>query len=72
MSRRTDDAASRRAHAVFGRDGSDERRLAQYLIAEMPVATVRQHLLRREPPPPLVDRIIRVIYRAIVEDHQSA
>jgi len=45
-------------------------RLAQFLIAEVPVAAVRQHLVRREPPPPLVDRLIRTTYRAVVADYR--
>jgi AcrR family transcriptional regulator len=71
MTRRMEGAAQRRAQAVFGAVGLDEIRLAQFLITEMPVAAVREHLLRREPPPPLVDRIIRTSYRAIVADHRA-
>jgi AcrR family transcriptional regulator len=71
MTRRMEGAAQRRAQAVFGAVGLDEIRLAQFLITEMPVAAVREHLLRREPPPPLVDRIIRTSYRAIVADYRA-
>jgi AcrR family transcriptional regulator len=71
MTRRMEGAAQRRAQAVFGAVGPDEIRLAQFLITEMPVAAVREHLLRREPPPPLVDRIIRTSYRAIVADYRA-
>ena len=56
---------------IFGRDGKEEVRLAQFLIAEVPLAAVRQHLLRREPPPPLVDRMIRTTYRAVVADYRT-
>jgi AcrR family transcriptional regulator len=63
--------SARFARLVFGRAGAEERRLAQFLLAELPVAAVRQHLLRREPPPPLVDRLIRVTYRAVVADYRS-
>jgi hypothetical protein len=41
------------------------------VIAEVPVAAVRQHLLRHEPSPPLVDRLIRATYRAIVADYRA-
>src|SRR3984885_665745 len=46
MTRRMEGAAQRRAQAVFGAVGPDETRLAQFLITEMPVAAVREHLLR--------------------------
>jgi len=59
------------ARAVFGRAGTEECRLAQFLLAEVPVAAVRQHLLRREPPPPLVDRLIRVTYRSVIADYRA-
>ncbi len=59
------------ARTVFGRAGVEECRLAQFLLAEVPVAAVRQHLLRREPPPPLVDRLIRVTYRAVIADYRA-
>ncbi|MBR0779666.1 helix-turn-helix transcriptional regulator [Bradyrhizobium diazoefficiens] len=71
MSRRMQNAAALRARAVFGRDGTEERRLAQFLIAELPVAAVRQHLERREPPPPIVDHIIVTTYAAIVADYRA-
>jgi AcrR family transcriptional regulator len=70
MTRRMDNAASRRARAVFGRDGPEESRLAQFLISEVPVAAVTQHLKRREAPPPIVDRLIVTTYRAIVADYR--
>jgi AcrR family transcriptional regulator len=62
---------SRFARLVFGRAGPDEVRRAQFLLAEMPVGAVRQHLYRREPPPPIVDELIRVTYRAIVADYSA-
>jgi AcrR family transcriptional regulator len=57
------------AHDTFGRAGPDELRRAQFVLAEVPVAAVRQHLRRREPPPPIVDELIRATYIAIVGDH---
>jgi len=61
----------RRARVIFGDDGPEEVRLAQFLISEVPVAAVRQHLVRREAPPPLVDRLIRTTYRAVVADYRA-
>src|SRR5215472_14796765 len=71
MTRRMDNAAPRRARAVFGRDGAEERRLAQFLISEVPVAAVREHLKRGEAPPPIVDRMICTTYSAIVADYRA-
>jgi AcrR family transcriptional regulator len=71
MTRQMEGGAGRRARAVFGEDGPEEVRLAQFLITEMPVAGVRQHLIRGEPPPLLVDRLIGTTYRAVVADYRS-
>ncbi|HXA22714.1 MAG TPA: helix-turn-helix domain-containing protein [Acetobacteraceae bacterium] len=62
--------AERFARLVFGHDGEEEIHIGLFLLAEVPVAAVRAHLLRREPPPPLVDRLIRVTYRAVVADYR--
>jgi AcrR family transcriptional regulator len=62
---------ARFARLVFGRAGKDEIRRAQFLLAEMPVGAVRQHLQRREPPPPIVDELIRITYRAILADYSA-
>jgi AcrR family transcriptional regulator len=71
MTRHMEAGAARRSRAVFGATGREEVRLAQFLISEMPVAAVRQHLVRDEPPPPLVDRLIRITYRAVVADYRA-
>jgi hypothetical protein len=44
------------------------------VLAEVPIAAVRPHLERREPPPPLVDELISKTYYAIVgrESSESA
>jgi AcrR family transcriptional regulator len=62
---------ARFARLVFGRAGPGELRRAQFLLAEMPVGAVRQHLHRREPPPPIVDELIRITYRAVVADYRA-
>jgi AcrR family transcriptional regulator len=63
--------SDRFARLVFGHAGPDEMRRAQFLLAEMPVGAVRQHLHRREPPPPIVDDLIRLTYRAVVADYHA-
>lgn len=67
QSRRVEAGFEKFAHLVFGRAGPDELRRAQFVLAEVPVAAVRQHLYRREPPPPIVDELIAATYRTIVE-----
>ena len=52
---------------AFGRAGAAERRRAVFVLAEVPIAAVRGHLERREPPPPVVDELIATTYRAVVE-----
>lgn len=59
------------AQLLFGAAGEEERRLAQFLLAEVPVAAVRQHVLLGEPPPKLVDDLIRVTYQAVVAAYRS-
>jgi AcrR family transcriptional regulator len=68
---RMTDGFARAARLIFGRAGPGEVRRARFLLAEVPVAAVRRHLERREPPPPIVDELIRVTYRAIVEDYRT-
>jgi AcrR family transcriptional regulator len=53
------------ARQAFGRTGPAELRRATFVLAEAPIAAVRQHLERREPPPRLVDELITETYRAI-------
>lgn len=60
------------ASLVFGGVGPTEIRSAQFLLAELPVGLVRGHLRRRETPPPLVDELIRVTYRAVVDAYRVA
>jgi AcrR family transcriptional regulator len=71
MTQRMEAGWLRRARVIFGTSGREEVRLAQFLIAEVPVAAVRQHLVRCEQPPPLVDRMIRTTYRAVVADYRA-
>jgi AcrR family transcriptional regulator len=71
MTQRMEAGSLRRARVIFGKDRREEVRLAQFLISEVPVAAVRQHLVRGEPPPPLVDRLIRTTYRAVVADYRA-
>jgi AcrR family transcriptional regulator len=71
MAQRMETGSQRRARVIFGEGGREEVRLAQFLISEVPVAAVRQHLVRGEQPPLLVDRLIRTTYRAVVADYRA-
>jgi len=71
MTQRIELGSRKWARVIFGKEGRDEIRLAQFLISELPVAVVRQHLLRGEQPPKLIDRIIRATYRAVVADYRA-
>ena len=62
---------ARAARLIFGRAGPNELRRAQFVLAEVPVAAVRRHLERRETPPPIVDELIRITYRAVVDDYRT-
>jgi AcrR family transcriptional regulator len=70
QARQIETGTRRFARLIFGREGRGEVRRAQFLVAELPLALVGQHLRRREPPPPDVDELIRVTYRAVVEAYQ--
>jgi AcrR family transcriptional regulator len=63
---------ARFARLVFGQDSPEDLRAAQFLLAEVPLAAVGQHLRQREPPPPSVDALIRITFRAVVEARRRA
>ena len=42
-----------------------------FVLADVPKAAVIPHLRRREPPPPVVDEMIRLTYRAIVQGRHA-
>ena len=54
------------AQQAFGSCGTDELRRATFALAEVPVAAVKEHLRRGEPPPLLVDELIAKTYHAVV------
>jgi AcrR family transcriptional regulator len=54
------------ARDAFGRAGPSQLRRAAFVLAEVPIAAVKPHLERREPPPALVDELITATYHAIV------
>ena len=66
QARRVIDCFERFARDSLGGAGAEQLRMAQFALADVPIAAVRPHLQRREPPPPLVDDLIRAAYRAII------
>ena len=54
------------ARGAFGGAGRAEMRRATFVLAEVPIASVKPHLMRRERPPKLVDELITKTYHAVV------
>jgi AcrR family transcriptional regulator len=67
QARRFEACLERFAQATFGGTSAEALRLAQFVLADVPMAAVRPHLQRREQPPPLVDELIRRTYQAVVD-----
>jgi AcrR family transcriptional regulator len=67
QARRVDACYAKFARDVFGGAGAEKIRLAQFVLADVPKAAVIPHLCRREAPPPVVDELIRLTYRAVVD-----
>jgi AcrR family transcriptional regulator len=63
---RTRAAIAKFASLVFGSTAEDELSRAEFLLFEVPLAAVLQPLHRREPPPRIVDDLIKTTYHAIV------
>jgi AcrR family transcriptional regulator len=69
--RRGEERLRQLARATFGRAGPGEIRRLQFVLSEVPVAAVRQHLLRREKPPPIVDELIRTTWHALIDAYRT-
>jgi AcrR family transcriptional regulator len=69
QARRIDACYSRFARTTLGGVDADRIRLARFVLADVPKAAVSSHLRRRELPPPIVDKMITVTYRAIVSQY---
>lgn len=68
---RFEECLSSFAKSTFGRAGPAQIRRATFVLAEVPGAAVKTHLVRREVPPPIVDELISKTFRAIVGGNKS-
>jgi len=68
QARRVESLVRKFAREVLGGTGTDQLTRASFVLLGVPLAAVRPHLKRHEPPPPLVDELIRATYRAAVRD----
>jgi AcrR family transcriptional regulator len=59
------------ARDTFGRAGPDEIRRVQFILSEVPLAAVRQYLMRRERPPQIVDELISTTWHAVVDRYRA-
>lgn len=53
----------------FGSHDRTHLRIAAFVLADVPIAAVKEHIRRREPPPPIVDDLITTTYEAIMGAH---
>jgi AcrR family transcriptional regulator len=66
QARRVDACYKRFARETLGGVDSERRRLARFVLADVPKAAVGPHLRRGELPPPIVDHMVTTTYRAVV------
>src|SRR3954451_1269794 len=69
QARRVDACYSRFARTALRGSDAERIRLARFVLADVPEAAVSSHLRRGEPPPPIVDKMITVAYRAILAQY---
>ncbi len=69
QARRVDACYQRFARVALGGVDAERLRLARFVLADVPKAAVGPHLLRREPPPPIIDEMITITYRAILSQY---
>ncbi len=69
QARRVDACYKRFARDVFGGANAEMLRLARFVLADVPKAAVSPHLRRREPPPLIVDDMIRITYGAVLNQY---
>ena len=71
QARRVDACYKRFARDTLGGVDAERLRVARFVLADAPKAAVEPHLRRGEPPPPIVDAMIEMAYRAIVTTYRQ-
>ena len=71
QARRVDACYTRFARDTLGGVDAERLRVARFVLADAPKAAVEPHLRRGEPPPPIVDAMIEMAYRAIVTTYRQ-
>jgi hypothetical protein len=69
QARRIEASYKRFARVALGGVDAERLRLAQFVLADVPKAAVSPHLHRRERPPPIIDEMITITYRAILRQY---
>jgi AcrR family transcriptional regulator len=64
-------AFKRFAQEKFGCDDRIHIRKTVFVLADVPIAAVKEHIRRRENPPPVIDELIRMTYAAILHEHAA-
>jgi AcrR family transcriptional regulator len=70
QARRVDACYKRFARDILGGVDAERLRVARFVLADAPKAAVEPHLRRGEPPPPIVDAMVGMTYRAIIKTYR--
>jgi AcrR family transcriptional regulator len=70
QARRVDACYKRFARDTLHGVDAERLRVAQFVLADVPKASVSPHLHRGEPPPPIVDTLVATTYRAIIKAYR--
>jgi AcrR family transcriptional regulator len=66
LGRQIDDELRDFSGRLTGRADARTVRMVAFAVVEAPFAAVRRHVVANEPPPPIVDTLIRATYEAVV------
>jgi len=71
QAQRVDACYKRFAQDILGGVDAERLRVARFVLADAPKAAVEPHLRRGETPPPIVDAIVGMTYRAVVKRYRQ-
>jgi AcrR family transcriptional regulator len=72
QARRVDACYKRFARDTLGGVDAERLRVARFVLADAPKSAVEPHLRHGEPPPPIVDAMVEVTYRAVIKTYRQA